>query len=135
MKKFIIKGLVAGTALLIFSYAALYLVVMLFPNLAEMYYDPMFSLDQDKALFYFLHPYILSFALAWFWRRFKSLFHGSFWWRGIEMGLVYGLVATLPSMWIIFSSLTISPALVISWLIYGVFQAMVVGIIFAKISP
>jgi hypothetical protein len=51
------------------------------------------------------------------------------------MGLVYGLIATLPSMWITFSSLAISPALVASWLIYGVFQAMVVGIIFAKISP
>lgn len=135
MKNFFIKGLVAGTALLIFSYAALYLLVALFPNLAELYYDPMFSLDEDKAVFYFLHPYILSFALAWFWRRFKSLFHGSFWWRGIEMGLVYGLIATLPSMWIIFSSMAISPALVVSWLLYGVFQAIVVGIIFAKISP
>jgi hypothetical protein len=135
MKNFFIKGLVAGTALLIFSYASLYLLVILFPNLAELYYDPIFSLDEDKAVFYFLHPYVLSFALAWFWRRFKSLFHGSFWWRGIEMGLVYGLIATLPSMWITFSSLAISPALVASWLIYGVFQAMVVGIIFAKISP
>ncbi|HAD15146.1 MAG TPA: hypothetical protein DCF33_22200 [Saprospirales bacterium] len=135
MKNFFIKGLVAGTALLIFSYASLYLLVILFPNLAELYYDPIFSLDEDKAIFYFLHPYVLSFALAWFWRRFKSLFHGSFWWRGMEMGLVYGLIATLPSMWITFSSLAISPALVVSWLLYGVFQAIVVGIIFAKISP
>jgi hypothetical protein len=53
MKNFFIKGLVAGTALLIFSYASLYLLVILFPNLAELYYDPIFSLDEDKAVFYF----------------------------------------------------------------------------------
>ena len=135
MKKFLIKGLLAGTVLLAFSYVALNLIVAFFPNLAEQYYDPVFSFEGEKAILYFIHPYLLSFALAWFWRRFKGLFHGSFWWRGIEMGLVYGLIATLPSMWITFSSLAISFGLVFTWLLYGVFQAIVVGIIFAKVSP
>jgi len=135
MKIFLIKGIVAGTVLLVLSYVSLYLIVALFPALAEQYYDPIFSFEGEKAVLYFIHPYILSFALAWFWKRFKSLFHGAFWWRGIEMGLVYGLIATLPSMWITFSALSISFGLVCSWLLYGVFQAMVVGIIFAKISP
>lgn len=135
MKKFLIKGVVAGTALLAFSYVALYGVVTLFPSLAEQYYDPVFSFEEEKAALYFLHPYILSFGLAWFWRRFKSLFHGPFWWRGIEMGLVYGLIATLPSMWITYCSISVSLAVVLTWLLYGVFQAVIVGIIFAKISP
>jgi len=135
MKNFLLKGVVAGAVLLGFSYAALYLAVTFFPNLAEQYYDPIFSFDGDKAILYFAHPFVLSFALAWFWRRFKGLFHGPFWWRGMEMGMVYGLIATLPAMWITYSSLTISLGLVFSWLIYGVLQAMLVGIIFAKISP
>lgn len=135
MKKFLIKGVVAGAVLLVLSYAALYLLVTFFPDLAELYYDPVFSLDGEKEILYFLHPFILSFALAWFWRRFKSLFHGSFWWRGIEMGLVYGLIATLPSMWITFSSLSVSISLVFTWFLYGVFQATIVGIIYAKMSP
>jgi len=135
MKIFLIKGIVAGTVLLVLSYVSLYLIVALFPALAEQYYDPIFSFEGEKAVLYFIHPFILSFALAWFWKRFKSLFHGAFWWRGIEMGLVYGLIATLPSMWITFSALSISFGLVCSWLLYGVFQAMIVGVIFAKISP
>ena len=135
MKKFLIKGFIAGAVLLAFSYAALYLVVNFFPAMAEQYYDPVFSLDEEKAILYFAHPFILSFALAWFWRRFKGLYHGPFWWRGIELGLSYGLIATLPSMWITFSSLSVSFGLVLTWLLYGVFQAIVVGIIFAKISP
>jgi hypothetical protein len=135
MKNFLIKGFVAGAALLVLSYVALYLVVSLFPGMAEQYYDPIFSFEGEKQILYFVHPFVLSFALAWFWRRFKSLFHGPFWWRGIEMGLVYGLIATLPSMWITFSSLAVSFNLVFTWLLYGVFQATVVGIIFAKMSP
>lgn len=135
MKRFLIKGFLAGAALLALSYVALNLIVAFFPQLAEQYYDPIFSFEGEKAVLYFIHPFILSFALAWFWLRFKSLFHGSFWWRGTEMGLVYGLIATLPSMWITFSSLAVSFGLVFTWLLYGVFQAIVVGIIFAKISP
>ncbi len=135
MKKFLIKGLLAGVVLLALSYASLYLLVALFPNLAEQYYDSTFNFEGGKVVAYFIHPFVLSFALAWFWRRFKTLFHGPFWWRGMEMGLVYGLIATLPAMWITYSSLAVSLSLVITWLLYGVFQAMVVGVIFAKVSP
>lgn len=39
MKKFLIKGVVAGAVLLVFSYVALYLLVAFFPDLAELYYD------------------------------------------------------------------------------------------------
>ncbi len=135
MNKLLVKGFVAGAVLLVFSYLSLYLLVALFPGLAEQYYDPIFNLEGNNTVLYFAHPFILSFALAWFWRRFKGLFHGPFWWRGIEVGLVYALIATLPSMWIIFSSLAISLTMVLSWFFYGLFQAIVVGIIFAKISP
>lgn len=136
MKIFLLKGIIAGTALLILSYASLYLLVAFFPALAEQYYDPVFNFDDKKGILYFLHPFVLSFALAWFWRRFKGLFRqGPFWWRGIEMGLMYGLIATVPCMWIIFSALSVSLGMVLSWLLYGVLQAIIVGIIFAKISP
>lgn len=135
MKTFLIKGIVAGVVLLIFSYLALYLIVTFAPQVAEEYYNPIFDMGGDKTILYFLHPFILSFALAWFWRRFKTLFHGSFWVRGIEMGLVYAVIAVLPSMWITFSALAVSLPIVLSWVAYGLFQAIVVGIIYAKISP
>ncbi|MDX2135188.1 MAG: hypothetical protein SFV52_10385 [Saprospiraceae bacterium] len=135
MKKFFIKSLTAGAVLFLLSYATLYLVVLLLPNVAEQYYDPMFSFEGIKGVLYLMHPFVLSFALAWFWQRFKGLFHGSFWQRGIEMGLTYGLIATLPSMWILFSAMSVSFVLVCSWLLYGVMQAIVVGILFARLSP
>ncbi|MBL7828363.1 MAG: hypothetical protein JNJ57_17155 [Saprospiraceae bacterium] len=135
MKRFLIKGIIGGVVLLLFSYLAIYLVVALAPSLAEQYYDPVFSFEGEKGMLYFAHPFILSFALAWFWRRFKGLFHGSFWWRGFEVGVVYGLIATVPAMWITYCSLAISLGMVVTWVLYGFFQAIVLGILYAKISP
>ena len=75
MKKIIIKGLVAGAILLLFSYLALHLVVRFLPDVAEQYYNPMFDMEGNKTYLYFLHPFILSFALAWFWSRFKKFIY------------------------------------------------------------
>lgn len=135
MKKILIKGIVAGLVLLIFSYVSLQVLIAFFPELAVQYYDPVFSLEGDKTILFFIHPFIVSFALAWFWSRFKSLFHGSFVWRGIELGLSYALVAVLPSMWITFSAFSVSIQMVATWLLYGLVQGIIVGIIYAKISP
>ena len=84
---------------------------------------------------FFIHPFIISFALAWFWSRFKSLFEGNFWFRGFEVGVVYALIAILPSMWMIYSAFNVTLPMVISWSIYGTMQAIVAGIISAKLSP
>lgn len=129
------KGLIAGTALLVVSYLSLYLLVKVFPAIASQYYDPMFSLEGDKAWMFFLHPYILSFALAWFWSRFKTIITGNYWIRGLKVGLVYSLIAILPGMWMIYSAFSVSLTMVLSWSIYGLAQAVIAGIISARLSP
>lgn len=135
MKKFLIKGLIAGLLLLAINFAGLFITINCFPFLAEQYFSPVFDMTGYKGVLYVLHPFIISFALAWFWRRFKELFQGPFWLRGLEVGLVYGVVAVLPSMWIIFSAFDVSVSIVFSWFFYGILQGVVVGIIYAKISP
>lgn len=135
MKKIILKGLTAGTVLLLISYFSLFLLVKIFPHLAEEYYDPMFSLEGSKAWTFFVHPYIISFVLAWFWSQFKTMFTGNFWLRGLKMGLVYALLAILPGTWMLYSAFSVSVPMVLSWGIYGVVQAAVAGIICARLSP
>ena len=135
MKLMTIKVLISGVILLVISYIALFLIVKTIPSLAEQYYDPMFSFEGEKSWMFFVHPFIISFALAWFWKRFKLMFHGKLWWRGIEVGLFYGVIAVLPSMWMIYSAFNVSLPMVISWGIYGVFQAVIAGLISARINP
>jgi len=135
MKKVVISFIVAGLILLAFSYGILYLSVLLFPGLSQEYYSPVFATGKTRNALYFAHPFILAIAIKYFWQRFKSMLKGHFIVRGLEVGFIYALIATLPSMWIIFSSMKVSPAMAISWLVYGTLQAMITGIVYAKLNP
>ena len=135
MKKVFKSGLVAGIILFIVSYGGLYLTIRFVPILFVAYNNPLFKSDGSRDILFYLHAFIISFALSWFWERFKGLFRGPFLLRGLEFGLVYAMVALLPVMWITFSSLDITLVMVVSWFVYGLFQAVLAGIIFARINP
>jgi hypothetical protein len=135
MKKILISGLIAGAILFILSYGGLFLAVRFFPSLFIEYNNPLFNSDGSRDMLFYMHAFIISFALSWFWDRFKGLFKGQFILRGLEFGLVYSIIALLPVMWISFSALDITVPMVVSWFVYGLSQAIVAGIVFAKINP
>jgi hypothetical protein len=135
MKKILISGLIAGCILFILSYGGLFLAVKFLPTLFIQYNNPLFNSDGSRDLLFYMHAFIISFALSWFWDRFKPLFKGTFILRGLEFGLVYSIIALLPVMWISFSSLDITIAMVLSWFVYGLLQAITAGLVFAKVNP
>jgi hypothetical protein len=135
MKKILISGSLSGFILVLLSIVALYTTIWLLPNLALEYYDSAFRSDGRGAILYFFHPLILSLALAWFWERFKGVFKGNFLMRGIEFGLVYLIVATVPAMWIVYSAMSVTLTIALTWLVYGFIQAVIAGLIFERINP
>ena len=135
MKRVIISGLIAGVILFIISYGGLYLSIRFFPQIFVEYNNPLFNSDGSRDIFFYTHAFIISLALSWFWERFKGLFRGPSVVRGLEFGSVYAIVALLPVMWLTFSSLDITFLMVGSWFVYGLFQSIIAGIIFAKINP
>lgn len=135
MKKIIIPALIAGVVLLGLSFAMLYAAVYLFPGVAEEYYNPVFRSGNSRNFLFYLHPFILSLALAWFWEKTKTVFHGSLILRDLGMGVAYTLIATLPAMWITFSAIDVSLTMILTWLLYGFIQAVVAGLIFARMNP
>jgi hypothetical protein len=128
--------LIAGFTVLIASILLLYVFVYMFPGLMEEYYNPVFRASSFKTdwLFY-AHPFVLSFALSWFWEQYKALFNGSLFMRAFQVGLAYAAVAMLPVLWLTFSAIDISVIMVLTWLFYGMVQAFIAGIVFAKRSP
>jgi predicted neutral ceramidase superfamily lipid hydrolase len=136
MKKHLLAAIISSVVLVVLSYAALLLLPLLFPKLAEEYFNPTFrAAGGTQDLLYFLHPVVLSFALAWFWNKFKDQFRGGSFIRGAELGLVYGLIAILPAMIINYSVLNISLPMALVWLVYGVIQGVIAGNIFSRIDP
>ena len=135
MKRVIKSGLIVGVILFIISYGGLFLSIMFFPALFVDYNNPLFNSDGSRDVLFYMHAFIISMALSWFWERFKPLFKGGPIVRGVEFGLVYGMVALLPVMWITFSAMDITVPMVLSWFFYGIVQAMVAGIILSRINP
>jgi hypothetical protein len=135
MKKIILSGLIAGCILFILSYGGLFLAVRFFPSLFTEYNNPLFNSNGSRDILFYLHAFIISFALSWFWARFKEMFKGNFIVRGLEFGFVYSIIALLPVMWISFSSLDITVTMVLSWFAYGLVQAIIAGVVFAKVNP
>ncbi len=135
MKRIISSGLIAGVVLLILSVLALYATIWFFPTLASQYYDPAFDNQSGRYLIYYAHPFVIALALAWFWDRFKGTLKGSYLTRGIEFGLIYALVAIFPVMWLTYSALAVSLAMVGTWLVFGLLQGVIAGLLFEKFNP
>ena len=133
-KKVILSGLVTGCVLLVLSILGLYGTIWLFPSMAVQYFDPTFDKQSERAVLYFAHPFVAGSALAWFWHRSKGLFKGSFLNKGVEFGVLYWLVAVLPMMWLIYSAIDVSLLLAASWMLFGLIQGIVAGLLFQKMN-
>lgn len=135
MKKIITSGLIAGVVLLILSVLGLYATIWFFPTVAAQYYGPSFDNQSGRYMIYYAHPFVIGLALAWFWDRFKSLLKGSFLTKGLEFGLIYALIAIFPALWITYSALSVSLSMVATWLVFGLLQGMIAGLVFEKANP
>jgi hypothetical protein len=137
VKKMVASGFIAGLVLSVLSYGGLFIAVQI-PFLAPFfveYLSSVFISDQSRDLFFYSHAMLISFALSFFWEKFKSSFRGSMLLRGVEFGIVYTITGLFPILWLTFSQIEVSATMVLSWLIFGFFQASVAGIIFEKMNP
>lgn len=136
MKKELIPIVLAGIAILAASLGLLYGSIILFPKVMEEYYNDVFrSSSFETDWLFYVHPFVLSIALKWFWERNKDIFKGPAILRALSIGLAYGVVAMLPVLWLTFSAINVSVIMVFTWLFYGIIQASIAGLIFSKFSP
>ena len=134
-KSMVVNGFIAGFSLLVVSLVLTPLLNFVFPGLQTEYMneglfrswtDPLMSL-------YFAYPFLLGLVLAWIWQRTKKVIEGkSDFEKAKNFGLSYWLVAGLPGMFITYSSFQVSFAMVLTWSISGLAEAIVAGWVFAK---
>jgi hypothetical protein len=127
--------LIAGIVMLLLGLAMLYAGIYFFPRIADEYFSPVFRRAGETDWTFYVHPFILAFALKWFWERYKGIFKGGVLLRAVEVALVYGIVALLPILWLTFSAIDVSVKMVVTWFIYGIVQSFAAGIVFAKLNP
>lgn len=132
VKKVVVSGLAAGLGMLAVSFLLGFVISAFFPSIQTEYSnnsifrpfsDPLMSL-------YFLHPFVLGFALAFVFAKVKKLIGGkTIYEKAFVFALVYWLVATIPGMFISYSSFQLSFLMILSWSISALIQAFVAGII------
>jgi len=135
MKKIILPGILAGVAILVLGMIVSY-IFMLIPavaadysntNIMRQWQDPLMSL-------FFIYPFVLGIILAWVWNKSKTLFKGSASKRGCNFGLTIWLIATVPGMFITYTSMPYAFMTVISWTVGGLVNSLAAGGIFAKMN-
>jgi hypothetical protein len=70
-----------------------------------------------------------------FWNRFRKMFEGNKIKTGLEFGVIYAFVALVPIMWITYAAMDVEFQMVATWLIYGLFQSSIAGMIFSWFNP
>jgi len=135
MKKILIAGVTAGVLLLILSVLGLYITIWFLPGISVEYFDPAFNSAPGRIMFYYIHPFLISLALSWFWSRFKAVLTGSFITRGIEFGLIYVCIASIPMLFLIYSAIDVSLAMIGTWFVFALAQGIVAGFVFEKMNP
>lgn len=130
MNKSIPTIILAGAAVLAISVVLLYGFIYLLPGMMEEYYNPVFrSSSFGTDWLFYIHPFVLSAALYWFWG--KGNWQGSTFSKAITAGFTYGAVAMAPVLLLTFSAIDISAVMVITWLVYGIVQAVIACAVFA----
>lgn len=132
MSRSLISILMAGVLVLATSMLMMYAAAFALPSLSEEYYSTVFrSSNFETQWLFYIHPFVLSAALLWFWHHLKDQLSEGRLAKAVEFGARYGVVAMFPVLLLTFSAIDISFLMVMTWLFYGIVQAMVAGLVYA----
>ena len=123
------RGLLAGGANLLLSFGISWLQGMAMPSLAREYQNTaVFRPWNDPLMMvYFAYPFVLGVVLAYLWDKVKAK-------DAVEFAKFYFVIATIPGMFISYTSFQISALMISMWILTGFLQAWVSGLVFTKIK-
>ena len=123
------RGLISGLANLVLGFGINQFVTLLLPALANEYRNPaMFRPWSDPLMMvYFAYPFILGVAAAYLWEKVGKP-------KPAEFAKLYFLIATVPGMFITYTSFQISFPMVLLWAVTGYIQVLVAGLVFVRVG-
>lgn len=121
------RGLTVGLALLIVGTVINWFVGMLMPSIAQEYQNSALFRPWDDPIMmtYFAYPFIMGFVFSYLWDKVKAK-------DPTEFAKMYFVIATVPGMFITWTSMQISVTMIVLWAATGFVQAWVAGYLLAK---
>ncbi|MDD5163100.1 MAG: hypothetical protein PHD95_02720 [Candidatus ainarchaeum sp.] len=130
--KIVLAGIAAGIAILIISMAFSYFFQAAF-GFDVLSLGGMRAANDPIMALFFLHPFVISFVVAIFFEKTKKAFSGTATSQGLSLGLLAWLVSSIPSAFIVFSSMNYPIGFTLNSLIGPLVYMVIAGIIIAKI--
>lgn len=123
------KGLIAGVAIFVVGFVLQWGIQSLIPGLTAQYQNPeLFRPWTDPLMMAaFAYPFVLGLVLAYLWDRLKMK-------DPMEFAKLYFIIASIPGMYITYTSFTVSLTMVLVWTVTGFVQAYTAGHVFTKMK-
>lgn len=123
------RALIVGFANLIVGFLLNFVAGLLFPSIALEYQNTgVFRPWNDPLMVVsFAYTFILGFTLAYLWDRLGKI-------EPKEFAKLYFVIATIPGMFITYTSFNVSLGMVLLWSFSGFVQAFIAGSVFAKVK-
>ena len=133
MKKIFFPGIVAGLLMSIVGMVISILMSKAMPTLMAEYKNiNIFRPWEDPLMqLFYAHPFVLGLALAYVWDKVKGSLTGN---RVVGFALGVFLVATIPGVLISYASFQLSLAIVLSWTVMGLVNALVASFVLNKMN-
>jgi hypothetical protein len=91
------------------------------------------TMDDPVMGLFFLYPFVLAFVAAILFDIIKNSLRGTTLFKGLVFGLLLFMLQTIPSMFVIFTSMTYPPGFYISSFLNGIIGYPLIGIVYTKI--
>lgn len=131
-KKFILAGVIGGVVITAVSLIVGSIITFLFPyNVLEL--GGMRTVTDPVMMLFFLHPWVLSFAMALVYPYFSKVLEGNYLCKGKKFGVLVWAVASIPSAFLVYSSMDYPVGFTVNSVIGSLLYVLAAGITIAKI--
>jgi len=132
VKNIALAGIIVGTILLVLMVAVNLIMNIIIPvDISS--YGGMRAMNDPIMLLFFFYPFVVAIAAAFVFDMVKDSLKGT----PVEKGLIFGLlliiIMTIPSLYVMYTSMTWPVAFYISTGIWEIVSFPVAGLIFARI--
>lgn len=130
-KKTILAGFLAGVVISIISLTVSSLVQYLFQfNVLDL--GGMRAKDDPVMLLFFLHPWVVGFAMAFVYSKLEKAISGDYIQKGLRFGLLIWLVSSIPSAFIVYSSMNYPIGFTVNSVLGTILYMTAAGIVIAR---
>ncbi|HEX3000805.1 MAG TPA: hypothetical protein VHN82_00300 [Methanoregula sp.] len=131
-KNFFIAGITGGIVLSLLMVVSGFLVNLLIPtDLSQ--YGGMRSMNDPVMTLFYLYPFVIAFATAFLFDIVNGILEGTLVRKGLRFGGLLIAIMTIPSLYVMYTSMTWPMDFYISTAIWEIVSFPLVGILYARI--